>query len=114
MNNHFQWSQAASYPPTLVPGTSTYVFRITFSITFKSVLLRLVGHHGYNNNIEGRWYGCSIKILTGFNDYTLEEGYRLNSESVTSIYKFAFIFQGNSIASVNRGDSNYYLLALGI
>ena len=58
--------------------------------------------------------GCAMKILTGFNNYTLEEGYKLNSESVTSIYKFAFIFRGNSINSVSRGDSNYYLLALGI
>ena len=55
-----------------------------------------------------------MKILTGFNDHTLEEGYYLNSESVTSIYKFAFVFQGNSIASVSRGDANYYLLALGL
>ena len=77
-------------------------------------MLRLAGHHGYNNNIEGRWDGCSMKILTGFNNYTLEEGYQLNSNSVASIYKFAFVFRGNSISSVSRGDSNYYLLALGL
>ena len=55
-----------------------------------------------------------MKILTGFTNYTLEEGYYLNSESVTSIYKFAFVFRGNSVNSVSRGDSNYYLLALGL
>lgn len=77
-------------------------------------MLRLTGHHGYNGNIENRWYGCSMKILTGFTDYTLEDGYYLNSRSVTSLYKFTFTYQGTSTILVDRGDSNYYLFALGI
>ena len=77
-------------------------------------MIRLTGHHGYNNNIKNEWYGCSMKILTGFNNYTLEDEYYLNSRSVTSLYKFSFICQGNSITTVSRGDSNYYLFALGI
>ena len=76
-------------------------------------MIRLTGHHGYNNNIENSWYGCSMKILTGFNNYNIED-YTFNSNSLTSLYKFSFAYQGNSITTVSRGDSNYYLFALGI